>query len=228
MTAIKWAIDFFLHIDEHLADIIAMFGLWSYAILFGVIFVETGLVIMPFLPGDSLLFASGALTASLGVFNIWLLWVLMMVAAVVGDTVNYWIGHSIGAKAFDPNFTISVFGRNFKVSKVLKPEYMEKAQGFYDKHGGKAIILARFVPIVRTFAPFVAGVGKMNYSKFISFNVIGGVAWVSAFLWGGYFFGNLPIIKDNFHYSVVIIILVSVVPILMEVVKSRREARLKK
>ncbi len=223
MTAIKWAIEFFLHIDKHLAEIIGMFGGWSYAILFAVIFVETGLVIMPFLPGDSLLFAAGALTASLGVFNHWLLWVLMMLAAVVGDTANYWIGHTVGAKAFDPNFEVSLMGKKIKMSKILKPEYMEKAQGFYEKHGGKAIVLARFVPIVRTFAPFVAGVGKMNYSKFISYNVIGGVAWVSAFLWGGYFFGNLPIIKDNFHYSVVIIIAVSFVPVVMELVKARRE-----
>ena len=222
MTAIKWAIDFFLHIDTHLAEIIGMFGLWSYIILFVVIFIETGLVVMPFLPGDSLLFAAGALTASLGVFNIWLLWILMMAAAVIGDTANYWIGHSIGSKAFDPNFQFSIFNFRVKMSKILKPEYMEKAQGFYEKHGGKAIILARFVPIVRTFAPFVAGVGKMNYSRFISFNIIGGAAWVSAFLWGGYFFGNLPIIRDNFHYSVVVIVLVSVVPILVEVMKAKR------
>jgi len=223
MNIIKIFIEFFLHIDKHLADIIATFGGWSYGILFWVIFMETGLVITPFLPGDSLLFAAGALTASLGAFNIWLLWVLMMIAAFVGDTVNYWIGHKIGVKAFDPNLKLKIKNYELRINKILKKEYLDKAQAFYDKHGGKAIVLARFVPIVRTFAPFVAGVGKMSYGKFISFNAIGGVVWVTAFLWGGYFFGNLPIIRDNFHYSVVVIILVSVVPIMVEMAKSRRE-----
>ncbi|MFA6518237.1 MAG: DedA family protein [Candidatus Shapirobacteria bacterium] len=219
---IKTIIDFFLHIDKNLAWIIGAFGGWSYAILFLVIFVETGLVIMPFLPGDSLLFAAGALTASLGVFNIFLLWGLMIMAAFVGDTVNYWIGHTIGSKAFDPNYRLKVFSYELRVSKILKPEYLIKAQGFYDKHGGKAIILARFVPIVRTFAPFVAGVSKMSYPKFLSFNLVGGALWVSAFVWGGYLFGNIPLVKDNFHYSVVLIVLISVVPIGVEWVKSRR------
>jgi membrane-associated protein len=213
---IKTIIDFFLHIDKNLAWIIGVFGGWSYAILFLVIFVETGLVIMPFLPGDSLLFAAGALTASLGVFNILLLWGLMIVAAFVGDTVNYWIGHFIGPKVFDKNFKLTVFSYELRVSRILKPEYLEKAQGFYDKHGGKAIILARFVPIVRTFAPFVAGVGKMSYPRFISFNLIGGVAWVTLFIWLGYFFGNIPLVKDNFHYSVFLIVGLSLVPIVVE------------
>lgn len=179
--------------------------------MFLVIFVETGLVVTPFLPGDSLLFAAGALSASTGAFNIVFLWLLMVVAAFLGDTVNYWIGHFVGPKAFEMN------------SKLFKKEYLDKAQGFYDKHGGKAIILARFVPIVRTFAPFVAGIGKMNYGKFLSFNMIGGFLWVSLFTWGGYLFGNLPIIKNNFHYSVVIIILISLVPIFVEVLKAKQE-----
>lgn len=217
---IKTVLDFFLHIDKNLAWIIGAFGGWSYAILFLVIFVETGLVIMPFLPGDSLLFAAGALTASLGVFNIFLLWGLMILAAFVGDTVNYWIGHAIGSKAFDSNYRLKVFSYELRVSRILKPEYLEKAQGFYEEHGGKAIILARFVPIVRTFAPFVAGVGKMSYPRFISFNLIGGVAWVTAFVWGGYLFGNIPLVKDNFHYSVFIIIAVSLIPIGVEWWKS--------
>jgi membrane-associated protein len=223
MDTIKYVIDLFLHIDKNLAMLIESFGGWSYALLFGVIFAETGLVIMPFLPGDSLLFAAGALSASLGAFNIWLLWGLMVVAAFVGDTVNYWIGHSIGEKAFDPDFKLRIMNYELKISKILKPEYLHKAQAFYDKHGGKAIVLARFVPIVRTFAPFVAGVGKMDYSKFISYNFFGGLAWVSIFTLGGYFFGNIPIVKENFHYLVVGIILISIVPIIMEVIKAKRE-----
>ena len=211
MEIIKYLVDLFLHIDKNLAMVIGQFGGWSYALLFGVIFCETGLVVLPFLPGDSLLFAAGALSASLGAFNIWLLWALMVVAAFVGDTVNYWIGHYIGPKAFEMN------------SKLLKKEYLDKAQAFYDKYGGKAIVLARFVPIVRTFAPFVAGVGKMNYGKFISYNFFGGLAWVTIFTMGGYFFGNIPIVKENFHYMVVGIILISVVPIVIEVIKARRE-----
>ncbi len=219
----KYIIDLFLHVDKNLAMVIESFGLWSYGILFLVLFCETGLVIMPFLPGDSLLFAAGALTASLKVFNIWWLWGLMVLAAFVGDTVNYWIGHSIGKKAFDPNFQFSIFNFQIKLTKVLKPEYLHKAQAFYEKHGGKAIVLARFVPIVRTFAPFVAGVGEMSYVRFITYNFWGGVLWVSLFTGAGYFFGNIPVIAHNFHYVVLGIVVVSVVPIIMEVVKGRRE-----
>jgi len=218
-------LNFFLHVDKNLAWLIGAFGGWSYGILFLVIFCETGLVVTPFLPGDSLLFAAGALTASLGVFNIWLLWLVMMLAAFLGDTANYWIGHAIGARAFDSNFQFSIFNFKFRITKILKPEYLEKAQGFYEKHGGKAIILARFVPIVRTFAPFVAGIGKMNYRRFISFNAVGGIAWVTAFVWGGYLFGNIPLIKENFHYTVVLIILISTLPIAAEWWKARRERR---
>ncbi len=178
--------------------------------------METGLVVTPFLPGDSLLFAAGALSA-IGSLNIFVLYGIMLVAAILGDTVNYWIGHFIGPKVFE------------KDHKFLKREYLYKAQNFYDKHGGKAIILARFVPIVRTFAPFVAGVGKMNYSKFIMFNIVGGTAWVTLFTFAGYFFGNLPIIKENFHYTVFAIIILSLVPIVYEwaKTKSKKPASLK-
>jgi membrane-associated protein len=210
MSQIKFLIDLFLHIDKNLALVIARFGFWSYGLLFLVIFMETGLVITPFLPGDSLLFAAGALTASMGVFDIKLLWILMVMAAFLGDTANYWIGRFIGPKAFQSK------------SKLLKKEYLDKAQAFYDKHGGIAIVLARFVPIVRTFAPFVAGVGKMHYGRFLSFNAVGGFLWVSIMLLSGYFFGNIPFIKNNFHYVVVVIILISVVPIAIEWMKSKK------
>jgi len=219
MTLIKYIVDLFLHLDKNLLNVINTFGMWSYVLMWVVIFVETGLVIMPFLPGDSLLFAAGALSASLNAFNIWILWGLMVVAAFVGDTVNYWIGHTVGSKAFDPNFQFSIFNFQIKTTKILKPEYLEKAQAFYDKHGGKAIVLARFVPIVRTFAPFVAGVGKMNYGKFISFNFFGGLAWVTAFLTAGFFFGNIPVLKENFHYVALGIVIFSVVPIVLEMRK---------
>lgn len=211
MDTLKYLIDLFLHVDKNLASVIANFGGWSYGILFAVIFMETGLVVTPFLPGDSLLFAAGALSASLGAFDIWTLWGLMVAGAFLGDTVNYWIGHYIGPKAFEMN------------SKLLKKEYLDKAQAFYDKHGGKAIVLARFVPIVRTFAPFVAGVGKMNYGKFIIYNAVGGFVWVTLFTLGGYFLGNIPVIKENFHYLVLIIVAVSVVPIVVEIIKAKRE-----
>ena len=213
MTIIKYIVDLFLHIDKNLAMVIENFGVWSYVIMWAVIFVETGLVIMPFLPGDSLLFAAAAFagaTASQGGFDIFTLWWTLVLAAFLGDTVNYWIGHSIGEKAFSMN------------NKFLKKEYLGKAQAFYEKHGGKAIVLARFVPIVRTFAPFVAGVGKMNYGKFILYNFVGGLTWVTAFLMAGFFFGNIPLVKDNFHYVALGIVLVSVVPIGMEMRNGKR------
>jgi len=209
MEILKMIIDFILNIDKNLIVLAGEYGGWLYGILFGVIFAETGLVVTPFLPGDSLLFAAGAL-AALGSFNIVYLWVIMAVAAFLGDTVNYWIGHYIGPRAFSMK------------SGILKKEYLDKAQAFYDKHGGKAIILARFVPIVRTFAPFVAGVGKMHYGRFISFNLIGGLLWVTLFTLGGYFFGNIPWVKENFEIVVVLIILISVVPIGIEWWKGRR------
>lgn len=202
-------IDLFLHVDKHLVSVVSTYGTLTYVILFLIIFMETGLVVTPFLPGDSLLFAAGAISST-GVMNIWLLYVILLVAAFLGDTVNYWIGHFIGPKAFEMN------------SKLLKKEHLKKAEAFYEKHGGKAIVLARFVPIVRTFAPFVAGVSKMSYSHFLLYNAVGGFVWVSAFLFAGYFFGNIPFVQHNFHYVVVGIIVVSVVPMVYEWWKGRK------
>lgn len=209
MTLVRVVIDFVLNIDKNLVIMAAQYGGWIYGILFVVIFAETGLVVTPFLPGDSLLFAAGAL-AAMGSFKIGFLWLIMAAAAFLGDTVNYWIGHFVGPRAFSMN------------SGLLKKEYLDKAQAFYDKHGGKAIVLARFVPIVRTFAPFVAGVGKMHYGKFISYNLMGGLLWVTLFTMGGYFFGNIPWVKHNFEIVVVIIVLISVVPIVVEWWKSKK------
>jgi len=209
LDLVKVLVDFFLHIDKNLAFVIAEYGTLTYAILFGVIFMETGLVVVPFLPGDSLIFAAGVFAAT-GSFQIIWLWLLLVLAAFTGDTVNYWIGHFMGPKAFSLN------------SRLLKKEYLDKAHAFYEKHGGKAIILARFVPIVRTFAPFVAGIAKMSYGHFITYNIIGGVLWVTLFIFSGYFFGNLPLVKNNFHYVMVVIVLISVVPIILERVKVRK------
>jgi membrane-associated protein len=203
---LKTLLDFFLHIDVHLGQIISTYGLVTYLILFGTIFVETGLVFVPFLPGDSLLFAAGAL-AALGSFNIWLLVPLMMLAAILGDTINYWIGHFFGQKLVDnPHVPI-------------KKEHIEETQRFFDRHGGKTIILARFVPIVRTFAPFVAGIGKMRYSEFISYNIIGGTAWVALATLTGFFFGNIPFVKHNFSVVVLGIVIISVVPMMIPLMK---------
>lgn len=199
-------VDFVLHIDVHLGAIIASYGIITYAILFGIIFVETGLVFVPFLPGDSLLFAAGAF-AALGSLNLWLVLGLMMVAAVLGDTVNYWIGHFFGEQLV----------ANPKVP--IKREHVEETQRFFAKHGGKTIVLARFVPIVRTFAPFVAGIGKMKYTQFFSYNVIGGISWVFVATLAGYFFGNISFVKENFSLVVLGIVGVSVIPMLIPVAK---------
>lgn len=212
MEYIKVAFDFLLHIDRYLSVIIQDFGAWSYLILFVVIFIETGLVVTPFLPGDSLLFAAGAF-AALGAFNPILLFVLMAIAAVAGDTANYWIGHKIGPRVFSGEV------------KFLKKEYLDKTQAFYDKHGGKTIFLARFIPIIRTFAPFVAGVGKMRYGYFISYNIIGGIVWTGLCTFVGYFFGNLPIVKENFSLVIVAIVIISVLPAVWEVGKAKIEEK---
>ncbi len=206
MEFVKMVFDFILHIDVHLGQIILDYGTLTYAILFGIIFVETGFVFVPFLPGDSLLFAAGAF-AALGSLNLYLTIGLMIVAAILGDTVNYWIGHFFGQKLVD----------NPKVP--INKEHIEETQKFFDKHGGKTIILARFVPIVRTFAPFVAGIGKMHYTQFLSFNVIGGVAWVLVATLAGFFFGNIPFVKENFSLVVLGIVFVSVVPMVVPLVK---------
>ncbi|KKT43356.1 MAG: hypothetical protein UW64_C0013G0022 [Microgenomates group bacterium GW2011_GWC1_44_37] len=203
-------LDFFLHIDKNLVLVIAQYGTMTYLILFLVIFMETGLVITPFLPGDSLLFAAGAL-AAMGSFNLLFLYLLMAAAAILGDSVNYFIGDKLEKKIFD--------GR----SRFFKKEYLEQAEEFYQRHGGKAIVFARFVPIVRTFAPFVAGISKMHYGKFIFYNIIGGISWVTIFLIGGYAFGNFPFVKENFHYAALMIVSISVVPILIEVGKRRKK-----
>jgi membrane-associated protein len=212
LDLIKSLIDFILHIDKHLAGIINSYGLWTYAILFLIIFCETGLVILPLLPGDSLLFAAGSF-AAIGSLNPHLMFLLLSIAAILGDTVNYWIGHYIGPKAFSNNY------------KFLKKEHLEKTHKFYEKYGGKTIILARFIPIIRTFAPFVAGIGTMNYSKFFLFNVIGGVSWVAIFVYMGYFFGNLDFVQNNFGLVAIAIILLSVVPIIIEFIKHKLEKK---
>ncbi len=213
MEILKSLIDLFLHLDEYLAKIITDYGTWTYAILFGVIFVETGLVIMPILPGDSLLFAAGTF-AALGALNIWYLVALLMAAAILGDTVNYSIGHFLGERAYN--------------IKWIKKEYFDKTHAFFEKHGGKAIFLARFVPIVRTFAPFVAGICKMTYGYFITYNIVGGIVWVLLFTFAGYFFGNIPFMRDNFEYVIIVIILVSVLPMVYEAWKARNEAKAEK
>jgi membrane-associated protein len=204
------ALNFFLHIDKHLASVIQTYGAVSYALLFLVIFMETGLVVTPFLPGDSLLFAAGALAAT-GSFNIGLLFVVLYLAAVLGDTANYWIGHAIGPKAFDGKI------------KLLKKEHLEKTHEYFAKYGGKTIIIGRFIPIVRTFAPFVAGVGAMSYGQFILYNLVGGLIWVALFTFGGFFFGNIPIVKNNFSVVIVVIIAISVVPAVIEYLKEKHK-----
>ncbi len=202
-------IDIFLHIDRYLGEIISQYQYWTYLILFLVIFCETGLVITPFLPGDSLLFAAGALTATTGALEINTLFIIISIAAVAGDTANYWIGKKIGPKVFNENI------------RFLKREYLERTHKFYEKHGGKTIIIARFVPIVRTFAPFVAGIGEMNYLKFITYNIVGGIAWSAIFLYTGYFFSDNEFIKNNFSIVAIAIVFISVVPIIIEFIKSR-------
>lgn len=207
-------IDFILHVDQHLGEFLVQYGPWVYGILFAIIFVETGIVIMPFLPGDSLLFAAGMLASQYPEsLNVWWVIVLLIIAAFLGDTVNYIIGKYLGEKALN----IKVFGRNF-----VKPEHIEKTHSFYEKYGPRTIIIARFVPIVRTLAPFVAGVGKMKYSTFLSYNIIGALVWVIGLTLAGYFLGNIPIIKDNFSKVVLLIIFISVIPIIIEFIKNKR------
>jgi membrane-associated protein len=213
MEQIRFLIDLFLHLDEHMANIINQYGAWTYAILFLVVFMETGFVITPFLPGDSLLFAAGTF-AALGSMNVWLLVLLLIIAAIAGDTVNYWIGHYLGDRAYN--------------IKWIKREYLDRTHAFFEKHGGKTIFLARFVPIVRTFAPFVAGMGRMSYGYFFSYNVFGGIVWVLSFTFLGYFFGNIPFVKENFELVILAILFISVVPIAWEALKARREMQAEK
>ena len=215
MDLIHWFVDFFLHLDQHLAEVIQQYGRTTYLILFLIVFLETGLVVTPILPGDSLLFAAGAF-AALGHLRLWPLFFLLCVAAILGDTVNYAIGARIGPKVF-----------SYSKSRFFNPEHLKKTHAFYEKYGGKTIIIARFVPIVRTFAPFVAGVGAMSYRQFIGYNVIGGVLWVSICVFAGYFFGNLPFVKKNFSVVVIVIVLISLLPAVIEYLKHRAEAKRK-
>ena len=209
MDFIYYLFDLFIHLDKHIAEIIQQYGTLTYIILFLVIFAETGLVFTPFLPGDSLLFAAGAFAAK-GSFDVNLLFLILAVAAILGDTINYWIGHFFGMKVFNLNI------------KFLKKEYVDRTHQFYEKYGGKTIIIARFVPIVRTFAPFVAGIGAMTYSKFFQFNIIGGILWTAIIIYSGYFFGNLEFVKNNFSFIVLAIIIISVLPGISEYIRHKR------
>lgn len=212
MELIQQLIDIFFHLDTHLNAWAGLLGPWLYLVLFAILFCETGLVILPLLPGDSLLFAVGALASIEGSpLNVSALIILLIVAAVAGDAVNYAIGFRVGPK---------VFSR--ENSRILNKEHLLQTQAFYDRHGGKTIFLARFIPIIRTFAPFVAGIGKMGYRRFSMFNVTGGITWVLSFLLGGYYFGNVPVIKRNFHYVIVAIIVISVLPAVIEFFRNRR------
>ena len=212
MDFIRQLTDFVLHVDVYLSELIARYGVWTLALLFVIIFIETGVVVTPFLPGDSLIFAAGAF-AGRGALNPWAVFILLTIAAILGDTANYWIGHRVGAKAYTGEV------------KWIKKEYMERTHAFFKKHGGRAIFLARFVPIVRTFAPFVAGVSRMPYDFFIRWNVIGGITWVAIFTFLGYFFGNIPFVQHNFELVIIAIIVISVLPAVYEVLKARAEAR---
>ena len=209
---IQTAIDYVVELDQHVADLVENFGLWAFLILFLIIFCETGLVVTPFLPGDSLLFAAGAIAAT-GAMNVGALIVLLIVAAILGDSTNYWIGSRIGTRVFKED------------ARVLKTEYLRRTQDFFARYGGKTIIIARFVPIVRTYAPFVAGVAGMPYQTFVTFNVLGGVAWILIFVIGGYLFGGIPAVDDNFGIVIVAVILLSLVPVLFEHSRTRRARR---
>jgi membrane-associated protein len=210
---IERVLNFVLHIDRHLNDLIQAYGLWTYLILFAVIFLETGFVVTPFLPGDSLLFAAGTFAAVKSLSLPWLIAALSG-AAVLGDTANYWIGHFIGPRVFSRERT-----------RFFKKEYLDRTHRFYEKYGAETIIIARFVPIIRTFAPFVAGIGRMSYWKFISYNVIGGVSWVTLISLGGYLFGNIPVVRKNFGVVIIAIIIISTIPAAVEFYRHRREAR---
>lgn len=202
-------LDFILHIEEHLSRIFSLFGIWTYVILFLIIFIETGLVIFPFLPGDSLLFITGTLTSN-GLLNVWISYLVFLSAAILGDTLNYWIGHHLGKRIFTKEH-----------SRIFNKSYLEKTQAFYKKHGKKTIILARFLPIIRTFAPFVAGMGNMHYNTFLLYNFSGAVLWVTGLFFAGFFFGNLPFVKQNFEYAVLGIVGLSLLPVLFEMIHQR-------
>ena len=213
MELVHWFVDFFLHLDQHLAEVIQQYGGYTYALLFLIVFLETGLVVTPLLPGDSLLFAAGSF-AGLGALSLWPLFFLLSAAAILGDTVNYAIGAYLGPRVF-----------HFPKSRFFNPEHLKKTHDFYEKYGGKTIIIARFVPIIRTFAPFVAGMGAMSYPRFLTYNVVGGLLWVSACVFAGYCFGNLPVVKKNFSLVMLAIIVISLLPAGVEYLRHRLTAR---
>ncbi|MBL9208455.1 MAG: DedA family protein [Opitutaceae bacterium] len=213
LDLIRQLIDFILHIDAHLKEIVANYGMWTYVVLFLIIFAETGLVVTPFLPGDSLLFAAGALCAPVeSQLNVHLLALILFVAAVLGDTVNYWIGAKIGPAVFKREDSI-----------FLRKAHLERAHAFFTKYGGRALVFARFVPIVRTFVPFIAGVGQMSYARFLAYNVVGGFIWIYAFTYAGFFFGTRPWVEKNFKLVIVAIIILSILPAVIEFWRARRE-----
>lgn len=205
-------LDLFLHLNDYLGDIIGEYGVWTYLLLFLIVFCETGLVVTPLLPGDSLLFLAGTF-CSQGAIRIDLLILVLCIAAIAGDTVNYWIGHKIGPKVFKR-----------ENSRFFKKKYLEQTHAFYEKHGGKTIIIARFIPIIRTFAPFVAGIGAMSYPKFIAYNIIGGIAWVLIFIFAGYFFGNIPFVKNNYSTVILAIVFISILPGIVEFIRAKRKS----
>jgi len=213
MDLVHWFVDFFLHLDRHLAEVIRQYGTYTYALLFLIVFLETGLVVTPLLPGDSLLFAAGSF-AGLGALRLWPLVLLLCAAAILGDSANYAIGAYLGPKVF-----------HYPRSRFFNPEHLRKTHEFYEKYGGKTIIIARFIPIIRTFAPFVAGIGSMSYPRFLAYNVIGGVLWVSVCVFAGYFFGNLEIVRKNFSLVILAIIVISILPAVFEYLRHRAAAK---
>ena len=216
MDFIKMLVDLFLHLDKNLGLVIESYGMWTYLILWVLVFLETGLVVTPFLPGDSLLFVAGAFAAS-GSLNVGLLFITLSIAAILGDTVNYQIGHFVGPKVFTKSNT-----------RLFNKEHLERTQLFYEKHGGKTIIIARFIPVIRTFAPFVAGIGEMTYLRFLSYNLIGGISWVAILLFGGYLFGNLPVVRHNFTTVILAIIFISILPGILNFLKGKQHLMLKR
>ena len=211
MEFLKDFADILIHLDKYLDSIIRSYGSLTYGILFLIVFCETGLVITPILPGDSLLFATGTF-AALGSLDLSLIIILLSIAAIAGDTVNYWIGYLVGPKVFSK-----------EKSRLFNKEYLDRTHRFYQKYGGKTIIIARFIPIIRTFAPFVAGIGRMTYKRFIAYNVLGGIGWIVTFVLGGYFFGNIPLVKNNFALIILAIIIISVLPAIIEFVRQRHQ-----
>ena len=216
MDFIKMLVDLFLHLDKNLGLVIESYGMWTYLILWVLVFLETGLVVTPFLPGDSLLFVAGAFAAS-GSLNVGLLFITLSIAAILGDTVNYQIGHFVGPKVFTKSNT-----------RLFNKEHLERTQLFYEKQGGKTIIIARFIPVIRTFAPFVAGIGEMTYLRFLSYNLIGGISWVAILLFGGYLFGNLPVVRHNFTTVILAIIFISILPGILNFLKGKKHLILKR